>query len=98
MPADYMMCRDDMVKEGHPMKEAQRMCAIQYYKKHGKALPRDAKSGLTADEIPLDAEYNPIDDADDAIVLDYMYQALASQVKPISDVTKNDFIKYIRIK
>ncbi len=76
MPQDYVKCRDAMVREGHPMKEAQRICAIQYYKKHGKALPRDSKSGLEADQIPADAAEHPMDTDDTAIVLDWMYEQL----------------------
>ncbi len=55
------------------------MCAINYYKKHGHALPHDKKSGLSAEEIPIDAAEHPIDNADLAVALDHMYTILKEE-------------------
>lgn len=89
MPKDYIACRDAMTKEGKSLKEAQRVCAIQYYKKHGKALPRDAKSGLSAEEVPVNAEEHPMDTADAALVLDWLYNEISAKRKtsPEEDMT-----------
>lgn len=92
MPADYMKCRDALVKEGKPMKEAQRICAIQYYKKHGKALPRDSKSNLSADEIPVDGEDHPMDHEDASLVLNWMYEELSAARKRKTTLTGKDMV------
>jgi hypothetical protein len=38
MPAEYMACVESEMKGGKDKKSAQRMCAIAYYKKHGKTV------------------------------------------------------------
>jgi hypothetical protein len=41
MPADYLKIRDKLIAKGIASKEAKKRAAIAYYKKHGKAVPRD---------------------------------------------------------
>jgi hypothetical protein len=38
MPVEYEHMRDAMIREGVPEKEAKRIAAIKYYKKHGRAV------------------------------------------------------------
>lgn len=75
MPKDYLKCREALQRDGKSLKEAQRICAIQYYKKHGKPLPREASSGLDAEQLLL-AEINPIDDDNEAIVLNWFWEEI----------------------
>ena len=98
MPADYVACREAMLKEGHPMKEAQRVCAIQYYKKHGHAMPHDAKSGLSAELIPADASEHPMDTADEAIVLNWLYETLKAENRLPQFEDYSSLFKYIKVK
>ncbi len=49
MPKEYMECVASMVADGKGKKEAQKICAIQYYKKHGKT-PQQAAGEFTEDE------------------------------------------------
>ena len=86
-----------MMKEGHSLKESQRQCSINYFRKHNKPLPRDSKSGLSADLIPIDAAEHPMDSEDLSIVLNYMYEELGKSGKlPI--IEKDDFMQYVRVK
>lgn len=43
MPKEYTNCVKSLVNEGKSSKDAKRICAISYYKKHGKR-PQDVHS------------------------------------------------------
>ena len=42
MPAEYLKCVESLMSEGKSKAEAQKICAIAYYKKHGKT-PQEAE-------------------------------------------------------
>ena len=46
MPAEYKNCVKSYVAKGKPLKDAKRICAISYYKKHGKT-PQQAEGSTT---------------------------------------------------
>jgi hypothetical protein len=43
MPAEYMHCMETMMKEGKGKDEAQKVCSISYYKRHGHTPQQDEK-------------------------------------------------------
>jgi hypothetical protein len=43
MPKEYTSCVKGYVNKGKPLKDAKRICAINYFKKHGKR-PQDVHS------------------------------------------------------
>lgn len=45
MPAEYMNCVRSEMKNGKSRKDAQRICAISYYKRHGRT-PQEDESAL----------------------------------------------------
>lgn len=54
MPKEYTECVKSYVKKGKPKKDAQRICAIRYYKKHGKTPQQDESSQeFSAKEIRM---------------------------------------------
>ena len=55
MPKQYKACVASEVKSGKPKKTAQKICAISYYKKHGKSVQEAAKKeGKKVDAPELD--------------------------------------------
>jgi len=52
MPKEYTECVKGYVAKGKPLKDAKRICAISYYKKHGKR-PQDVHSELDAESAFL---------------------------------------------
>ena len=43
MPKEYKECVKSNVNRGKPLKDAQRICAIAFFKRHGKR-PQDVES------------------------------------------------------
>lgn len=43
MPKEYLDCKKKLINQGKSEKDAARICAISYYKKHGKR-PQDVHS------------------------------------------------------
>lgn len=43
MPAEYVAMRDSLKKSGHSDKDAKRIAAIAYWKKHGKSVNKAHK-------------------------------------------------------
>jgi len=52
MPAEYENCVKSYTAKGKPLKDAKRICAIRYYKLHGKR-PQDVHSTLDPESIAL---------------------------------------------
>lgn len=42
MPEEYLNCRDSLIEEGYSEEDAQRVCSIQYYRRHGE-MPQQAE-------------------------------------------------------
>lgn len=53
MPKEYKACVKSLKSEGKSHKDAQRICAISYYKKHGKRPQDDEKASLSGYENAL---------------------------------------------
>lgn len=43
MPEEYLKCKESLLAKGKSLKDAQRICAIAYYKRHGKT-PQQAEN------------------------------------------------------
>jgi hypothetical protein len=52
MPKEYKACVKSEIAKGKSEKDAKRICAIAYYKRHGKT-PQQAESTLDQYEIAL---------------------------------------------
>ena len=52
MPKEYKECVKSEIASGKSEKTAQRICAISYYKKHGKR-PQDVEGSLSSHENDL---------------------------------------------
>jgi hypothetical protein len=52
MPKEYKECVKSYVDKGKSKKEAQKICAISYYKKHGRT-PQQDESSLSERELAL---------------------------------------------
>lgn len=55
MPKEYTDCKKAVMESGKSEKDAARICAIQYYKKHGKT-PQQAAGDSKASFTALDLE------------------------------------------
>lgn len=53
MPKEYKECVKSEVAKGKSLKDAQRICAISYYKRHGRRPQDDEKSSLSSWENTL---------------------------------------------
>ena len=62
MPAEYTNCVKSYVAKGKSLKDAKRICAINYYKKHGKR-PQDVHSGLDPETVALFDMIEAVDEA-----------------------------------
>jgi len=62
MPKEYKECVKSEVSSGKDMKTAQRICAIRYYKNHGKR-PQDVEASLTPYESGLFDAIEVVEDA-----------------------------------
>lgn len=50
MPKEYEHCKQSELNSGKSLKDAKRICAIRYYKVHGKT-PMQAEKGAATDEL-----------------------------------------------
>jgi phage head maturation protease len=82
MPAEYMACVASETKGGKPHAEAQKICAIAYYKKHGKTPEQAAKEEHKKSdsmEIPeIFKMYAPFSKIDEEKHMVYGYATTAS--------------------
>ena len=53
MPKEYKECVKSNIARGKSKKEAQRICAIAYYKRHGRTPQQDEKASLSDYEKAL---------------------------------------------
>ena len=53
IPKEYIDCVTSVEKSGKSHKDAQRICAIQYFKKHGKTPMQDEKKSASYDDNEL---------------------------------------------
>lgn len=53
MPKEYTECVKSYVAKGKPLKDAKRICAIAYYKKHGKTPEQAEGSSASFSEYEL---------------------------------------------
>jgi hypothetical protein len=53
MPKEYTECVKSEIASGKSKKDAQRICAISYYKRHGKRPQDDEKASLSKYESAL---------------------------------------------
>jgi hypothetical protein len=53
MPKEYKECVKSEVANGKSMKTAQRICAISYYKRHGKTPQSDERAAFDDYELAL---------------------------------------------
>jgi hypothetical protein len=64
MPKEYKECIKSEVANGKALKTAQRICAISYYKRHGKTPQHDESKATFSDyELALFDVLPLIDDA-----------------------------------
>lgn len=53
MPAEYKACVRSLIEDGKPLESAQRICAIRYFKLHGRTPQQDESASFTDDELTL---------------------------------------------
>ncbi len=56
MPAEYMNCmHTEMMDHGKSKEEAQKICAIGYYKRHGRTPMQDENKASLVDDLYISA-------------------------------------------
>lgn len=50
MPKEYNSCKESEISKGKSEKDAKRICAISYYKRHGKTPMQAEKEGKSAQD------------------------------------------------
>lgn len=63
MPKEYKACVESNIKRGKSKKDAQKICAIAYYKRHGRTPKQDERASLNEYERALFDVIEVIDEA-----------------------------------
>jgi hypothetical protein len=60
VPKEYKECVKSEISRGHSEKDAQRICAIAYFKRHGRTPQQDEKASFNQHELNLFEGLNAI--------------------------------------